>query len=59
MIGERVNAGLARAPAQGKQLGRPRASAETEQRIRELLGAGMSMVKVGRQLGVGTSTVAR
>ena len=33
MIRERVNAGLARAKAQGEKLGRPRISAEVEEAI--------------------------
>src|SRR5262250_72259 len=37
MIQERVRAGLRRAKAEGKQLGRPRIDAEVEQRIREAL----------------------
>ena len=42
MIRERVNAGLARARAEGKQLGRPKVPAETEAAIREAhaLGTG-------------------
>ena len=37
MIRERVNAGLARARAEGKTLGRPRIGARTEEQIRRLL----------------------
>src|SRR4051812_27678627 len=40
MIQERVKAGLARARADGKTLGRPKVSPEIEERIRELRAAG-------------------
>src|ERR687889_990148 len=40
MIRQRVNAGLARARAQGKRLGRPAIDANTEQGIRKALAAG-------------------
>lgn len=61
MIRERVNAGLARAKAQGKRLGRPRAGASTEARIRELYagGKGMGKVRIAKTLGVGVSVVQR
>lgn len=60
MIRDRVNAGLARARAQGKTLGRPKISAETEAKIRR----GLQERKLGiRKLavlhGVGTGTVQR
>ena len=61
MIRERVGAGLARARAQGKRLGRPRADATTEARILELYagGAGMGKVRIAKTLGVGVSVVQR
>jgi len=59
MIRERVNAGLARAKAQGKTLGRPKVAAGTEKAIRERLAAGTGMLKVATELGIGTSTVQR
>lgn len=59
MIQERVKAGLERARAQGKQLGRPRASAKTEARIRALRETGMGKLKIARTLGIGVSTVQR
>lgn len=55
----RVNAGLARAKAAGVTLGRPKVSAGTEAAIRARLEAGEGIVKVGKALGVGTSTVQR
>ena len=59
MIVERVNAGLARAKAAGKRLGRPPVEPATERAIRARLAAGTGMLKVARELGVGTGTVQR
>lgn len=59
VIVERVNAGLARARAQGKKLGRKPVSDRTEQRIRELRAEGMGKLKIARQLSCGVSTVQR
>src|SRR3954470_8190093 len=59
MIRERVNAGLARARAGGKRLGRPRVGADLERRVRELRGAGKGVKAVARELGVGVGTVQR
>lgn len=59
MVRERVNAGLARAKAQGKTLGRPKVAEGTEGAIRARLAAGEGMVKVAKALGVGVSTVQR
>jgi DNA invertase Pin-like site-specific DNA recombinase len=56
---ERVHAGLDRARAQGKQLGRPRIDGETEAAIRMQLGNGTGMNKIAKQLGVGKATVQR
>jgi DNA invertase Pin-like site-specific DNA recombinase len=59
MIRERVVAGLQRAKAQGRQLGRPKAPADTEAAIRARLAAGIGILKVAREVSVGTSTVQR
>jgi DNA invertase Pin-like site-specific DNA recombinase len=60
MIRLRVNAGLARARAQGKRLGRPRLSAATEQAIQAALQAGgKGMLKIAKEHGVGSGTVQR
>jgi DNA invertase Pin-like site-specific DNA recombinase len=59
MIRERVNAGLARAKANGAQFGRPKIDLKTEARIRAELAKGTGMLKVARMLGVGTGTVQR
>jgi len=56
---ERINAGLARARAQGKTLGRPTIDSKTERRIKQLRAKGNGMLKIAKQLGVGTSTVQR
>jgi DNA invertase Pin-like site-specific DNA recombinase len=59
MIQERVRAGLARAQAQGKRLGRLPVPAETETRVLEARSAGKGMVKIARELGIGVGTVQR
>jgi DNA invertase Pin-like site-specific DNA recombinase len=59
MIRQRVHAGLKRAVAQGKQLGRPRIDAAIEKRIQTQLRAGKGMLKVARECGVGSGTVQR
>ena len=59
MIKERVNAGLTRAKAQGKRLGRPTVSRATEAKVRALRATGMGMAKVAKTVGVGVSVVQR
>jgi DNA invertase Pin-like site-specific DNA recombinase len=59
MIRQRVNAGLKRAIEAGKTLGRPRISAAVEKRIQTQLRAGKGIIKVAREVGVGTGTVQR
>jgi DNA invertase Pin-like site-specific DNA recombinase len=59
IIRERVNAGLARAKAKGTKLGRRPVKPSVEARIRELKATGMGMLKIGREVGVGTSVVQR
>ena len=73
MIQSRVKAGLQRAQAeqaagtvrrdtQGRRLkaiGRPKVSGATEAAIRERLAAGIGMLRVARELGVGSGTVQR
>lgn len=60
MIRERVNAGLARARAQGKQLGRRKIGAQVEKAIRADLQAGGSGIhKLAKRHGVGVGTVQR
>jgi DNA invertase Pin-like site-specific DNA recombinase len=59
MIQERVKAGLKRAKAQGKVLGRPKVKEVTEVAIKQLRDKGMGKRKIASQLGVGVSTVMR
>lgn len=59
IIRERVNAGLARAKANGTKLGRPKIAGNVETRIRELRLAGTGIKAIAKQLGIGTGTVQR
>ena len=59
IIVERVNAGLARAKANGAKFGRPKVGVEVEDRIRALRADGVGMLRIARELGVGTSVVQR
>ncbi|TDJ67931.1 MAG: resolvase [Proteobacteria bacterium] len=59
MIQERVKAGLARAKAQGKKLGRPRVAPSVEREVRVARTKGMGMKAIARKLGIGTGTVQR
>ena len=59
MIRQRIHAGLKRAVEAGKTLGRPRISAAIEKRIQDRLRAGMGIIKVAREVGVGNGTVQR
>lgn len=59
IIRERVNAGLARAKANGTKLGRRRVKPSIEAKILELKANGDGILKIGRKVGVGTSVVQR
>ncbi len=59
MIRDRVNAGLARAKANGKRLGRPRVAAEVEQRILSLRAQGTGINRIAQKVGCGNATVQR
>jgi DNA invertase Pin-like site-specific DNA recombinase len=59
MIVERVHAGLRRARAQGKTLGRPRVDQATEKAIRRELAKGTGIKAVARKVCVGVGTVQR
>jgi DNA invertase Pin-like site-specific DNA recombinase len=59
MIRQRVRAGLKRAVERGATLGRPKISPDVERRIQSQLRAGKGILKVARELGLGTSTVQR
>jgi len=58
-ISDRVKAGLQRAVAKGKTLGRLRIDAAIERKARKLLESGVGMLKVASTLGVGSGTVQR
>lgn len=59
MIQERVNAGLKRAKAQGKKLGRPRVDPLVEALIKERRQDGAGILRIAKEIGVGTSVVQR
>ncbi|MGE4062724.1 MAG: recombinase family protein [Rhodospirillaceae bacterium] len=59
IIQERVKAGLARARADGTQLGRPRTDEKTEAKIRAAHKKGTGIRKIARDLEVGVSVVQR
>ncbi|MGZ4953545.1 MAG: recombinase family protein [Methylobacter sp.] len=59
MIQERVKSGLSRAKAKGKRLGRKPHSVDVEAEIKKLRAEGMGKVKIGKTLGIGTSSVQR
>jgi DNA invertase Pin-like site-specific DNA recombinase len=59
IIQERVRAGLERARANGKTLGRPRTNAKVEAKIRKMAGQGMGKGKIARALGIGVSVTQR
>src|SRR5580658_1637007 len=57
IIQERIHAGLARARAQGKTLGRPPITRRTKKRIRQLRAKGHGKLKIARTLHCGVGTV--
>jgi len=59
MIRDRVKAGLDRARAQGKQLGRRRVKPEVERQIRQLRAQGLGVCKTAKLVGCGVGTVQR
>jgi len=59
IIRERVNAGLARAKANGVKLGRRRTKPSVEAQIVALRAKGDGIHKIRRKLGIGTSVVQR
>jgi len=59
MISERVKSGLARAKSNGKTLGRPKVSSDIEDQINALRDQGTGIIKIGKELGIGTSTEQR
>ena len=59
IIRERVCAGLEKARAKGRRLGRPRVSASIEAEIRAARQTGKGQLAIARDLHVGISTVRR
>ena len=59
IIRERVNAGLARARANGVKLGRRRVKPSVEAQIVALRDKGYGILKIRKKLGIGTSVVQR
>ena len=59
LIRDRVIAGVRRARAQGRRLGRPREQHVEPGRARELLSQGLSLRAVARTLGVHHTAVSR
>jgi DNA invertase Pin-like site-specific DNA recombinase len=59
MIRERVYAGLDRARAKGKRLGRPQVAPAVEEAIRSARTAGKGQLAIARDLRVGVGTVRR
>jgi DNA invertase Pin-like site-specific DNA recombinase len=57
MIQERVKAGLERARAMGKRIGRPKISDRKRERIIEAHGNGLSRRKISKEVGVSYGTV--
>ena len=59
LIVERTTAGLARARANGKVLGRPKVTGEVEAAVLSSLAAGTGIVRTAREIGCGVGTVQR
>jgi DNA invertase Pin-like site-specific DNA recombinase len=59
MIQERVKAGLARAKAQGKRLGRPTVAPKVQAAVRAASDQGKGIRQIARELGIGVATVHR
>jgi len=57
IIAERVKAGLRRAKENGKKLGRPKSSVDTE-KIRRLRSKGLSLRAIAKETGVSRTTVS-
>ncbi|MCW5797209.1 MAG: Resolvase [Nitrospira sp.] len=59
MIQERVKAGLKRAVAQGKVLGRPMLNGDIEKKVLALRAKGQGIIKIAKTVGIGVGTVSR
>jgi DNA invertase Pin-like site-specific DNA recombinase len=58
-ISTRVKAGMARAKAQGRRIGRPKLAPEVRRQITSRLAAGASIYAVAKELGIDKHTVAK
>jgi DNA invertase Pin-like site-specific DNA recombinase len=58
-ISERVKAGLKRAVANGKTLGRPRIDEAIERQVRKMLAKRVGMLRIADKLNIGSGTVQR
>jgi len=58
-ISERVKAGLQRAVARGRKLGRKPVAPKIEAQVRKMRAEGIGMLKIAERLGIGSSTVQR
>jgi DNA invertase Pin-like site-specific DNA recombinase len=59
LIVERTMAGLARARANGRRLGRPRINGDLESAVRASLASDIGIQRTAKQVGVGVGTVQR
>ena len=60
LIRERINAGLSRAKAEGKKLGRPtNVNAETRDKVVQLRKEGMPIKKIAKELRIGLATTRK
>jgi DNA invertase Pin-like site-specific DNA recombinase len=59
LIVERTMAGLARAKANGKRLGRPMVNGDVEAAVRASLATGVGILRTAREVGCGVGTVQR
>lgn len=59
MIVERVRAGMARAKAAGKHLGRPRTPRDRLEKALELRKAGYGIIRAAREAKIGTETLVK
>jgi DNA invertase Pin-like site-specific DNA recombinase len=58
-ISERTRAGMARAKAQGKRIGRPTISRKTQERIAARIVAGETPYRIAKDLGIDRHTAAK
>jgi DNA invertase Pin-like site-specific DNA recombinase len=60
LIRERIRAGLARAKAEGKKLGRPsNVTTDTVERVRTMRDQGLAIHKIAKTLRIGVGTTSK